>query len=70
MIGGLRGTVAGRPRGAGEHGAGIRRDHDYLTEGGVFPERLITQLIDREAAASSKISRLPHPMEFAMYYDI
>ena len=50
--------------------AELKRDHDYLTAGGVFPERLINQLIDREAKASSKISRLPHPMEFAMYYDI
>ncbi|MBO4267435.1 MAG: type I glutamate--ammonia ligase [Lachnospiraceae bacterium] len=48
----------------------LEADHDYLTAGGVFPERLLEQLIARNKAASSKISKLPHPMEFAMYYDL
>ena len=48
----------------------LEKDHDYLTAGGVFPERLIKQLIGRNRAAASKISKLPHPMEFAMYYDL
>ena len=48
----------------------LEADHDYLTAGGVFPERLISQLISRYREASSKIMRLPHPMEFAVYYDL
>ncbi|MBO4900977.1 MAG: type I glutamate--ammonia ligase [Lachnospiraceae bacterium] len=48
----------------------LEADHDYLTAGGVFPERLLDQLIARERASASKISKLPHPMEFAMYYDL
>lgn len=48
----------------------LKADHDYLTAGGVFPERLLDQLTARYKAASSKISKLPHPMEFAMYYDL
>ena len=48
----------------------LEKDHDYLTAGGVFPERLLKQLIVRNRAAASKISKLPHPMEFAMYYDL
>ena len=48
----------------------LEKDHDYLTAGGVFPERLLKQLIARNRAAASKISKLPHPMEFAMYYDL
>ncbi len=50
--------------------AELEADHDYLTAGGVFPERLLQQLIKRNRAAASKISRLPHPMEFALYYDL
>ena len=48
----------------------LAEDHDYLTAGGVFPERLLTQLIGRCRKASSRISRLPHPAEFAEYYDL
>ncbi len=48
----------------------LEKDHDYLTAGGVFPERLLNQLIARYRKSSSMISKLPHPMEFAMYYDL
>lgn len=62
--------LTGLPATLEEAIAALRADHDYLTAGGVFPERLIEQLIEREQKASSAISRIPHPMEFAMYYDI
>lgn len=62
--------LTGLPASLEEAIAALRADHDYLTAGGVFPERLIEQLIEREQKASSAISRIPHPMEFAMYYDI
>ncbi len=48
----------------------LEKDHDYLTAGGVFPERLLFQLIARYRKSSSLISKMPHPMEFAMYYDL
>ena len=48
----------------------LEKDHDYLTAGGVFPERLISQIIARNKKAASAVSKLPHPMEFAMYYDL
>ena len=35
-----------------------------------YRERLLEQLISREKAAAGKINKLPHPMEFAMYYDL
>ncbi len=50
--------------------AELEKDHDYLTAGGVFPERLLGQLVLRGRKSASLISRQPHPMEFAMYYDI
>ena len=48
----------------------LEKDHDYLTAGGVFPQRLIDQIIARDKKAASAISKLPHPMEFALYYDM
>lgn len=48
----------------------LEKDHAYLTEGGVFPERLIELLIEKHRKESEKVSRIPHPAEFAMYYDL
>ncbi len=48
----------------------LEKDHDYLTAGGVFPERLLHQLIARSRKNDDEISRIPHPAEFAKYYDL
>ena len=48
----------------------LEKDHDYLTAGGVFPEELIQTLIKRYKSTASKISKIPTPMEFAIYYDL
>ncbi|MCR5487266.1 MAG: type I glutamate--ammonia ligase [Lachnospiraceae bacterium] len=48
----------------------LEQDHDYLLEGGVFPERLLNQLILRRRKDESEISRIPNPAEFAYYYDL
>lgn len=62
--------LTGLPASLDEAIAELEADHDYLTAGGVFPERLLNQLIKRNKAAASKVSRQPHPMEFALYYDL
>lgn len=48
----------------------LEQDHEYLTAGGVFPECLIKTWIKTMRADSSEISRIPHPAEFARYYDL
>lgn len=48
----------------------LEKDHEYLTRGGVFPERLIKIWIERKRAEAMRISRIPHPAEFEKYYDI
>lgn len=48
----------------------LEQDHEYLTAGGVFPQRLLDQLISRRKADNSYITKLPHPAEFEMYYDL
>ncbi|MCR5595309.1 MAG: type I glutamate--ammonia ligase [Lachnospiraceae bacterium] len=62
--------LTGLPATLDEAIAELKADHDYLTVGGVFPERLLDQLTARYKKASDKITKLPHPMEFAMYYDL
>lgn len=62
--------LSGLPASLDEAIEELKRDHDYLTVGGVFPERLLEQLISRCKKASDRISRLPHPAEFAEYYDL
>ncbi|MCR5108932.1 MAG: type I glutamate--ammonia ligase [Lachnospiraceae bacterium] len=62
--------LTGLPTTLDEAIAALSKDHEYLMAGGVFPERLLDQLTSRYKKASNAISKLPHPMEFAMYYDL
>ncbi|MBR2914012.1 MAG: glutamine synthetase, partial [Oscillospiraceae bacterium] len=48
----------------------LEADHDYLTEGGVFPERLIEIWLKKKRAEAAAINKIPHPAEFASYYDL
>ena len=48
----------------------LEADHDYLTAGGVFPERLIQIWLERKRKESLEISQIPHPAEFEKYYDL
>ncbi len=48
----------------------LEADHDYLTAGGVFPERLIELWVAKKRAEGKEITQMPHPAEFAKYYDL
>ena len=49
----------------------LEADHDYLLEGGVFTEDVITHWVDYKRAHEVDELRLrPHPWEFYLYYDI
>lgn len=48
----------------------LEADHEYLTRGGVFPERLIQIWLERKRKEALKISQIPHPAEFEAYYDL
>ncbi len=45
-------------------------DHDFLTEGGVFPQRLIDIWIANRRAETTMYNQLPQPIEFSLYYDL
>ena len=48
----------------------LEADHDFLTEGGVFPERLIELWIKNKRAEAARYNITPQPIEFEMYYDL
>jgi len=49
----------------------LEADHDYLLEGGVFTEDLISTWIAYKREVEIDAIRLrPHPYEFSLYYDI
>lgn len=50
--------------------AALEADHDYLTAGGVFPERLLAQWVAKKRREAEQINRVPHPAEFTKYYDL
>ena len=48
----------------------LEADHDYLTAGGVFPERLIEIWLGKKRQESRELSQIPHPAEFQRYFDL
>ncbi len=48
----------------------LEADHDYLTVGGVFPEELLKNFIANKRQECAELSRIPHPAEFAKYYNL
>ena len=62
--------LTGLPASLDEALDALEADHDYLTAGGVFPERLLAQHIKRKRADAAAVARYPHPAEFAKYYDL
>ena len=48
----------------------LEADHDYLTEGGVFPKELIASFIKQKRAECLELSKIPHPAEFEKYYNL
>ncbi len=48
----------------------LEADHDFLTEGGVFPKRLIDIWIRNKRAEAAEYNQLPQPVEFSLYYDL
>ncbi len=48
----------------------LEADHDFLTEGGVFPQQLIDIWVKNKRAEAAEYNQLPQPIEFSMYYDL
>ena len=48
----------------------LEADHDYLAEGGVFPEHLIRNFIANKRKEVFELSKIPHPAEFDRYFNL
>lgn len=48
----------------------LERDHAFLTEGGVFPERLIEIWLQNKREEVARYNEMPQPIEFEMYYSL
>lgn len=62
--------VQGLPKSLPEALDELEKDNEYLRQGGVFPQRLIETWIKRRRADADKVNSVPHPAEFALYYDL
>lgn len=58
------------PRSLDEALDALAADHEFLTAGGVFPERLIEIWIRKRRKEAAYYNQLPQPVEFDMYYDL
>jgi glutamine synthetase len=59
------------PGSLGEVLDNLERDHEYLTEGGVFTEDMIEAWLSYKRGVEIDPIRLrPHPHEFELYYDV
>lgn len=58
------------PSSLGEALDALEADNEYLTRGGVFPKQLLDAWIARKRAEVETINRIPHPAEFAHYFDV
>ena len=48
----------------------LEKDHDYLLEGGVFPEILIKNFIKTKREELKEINKVPSPIEFEKYFNL
>ena len=62
--------LGGLPTSLSAAAEALRKDHEYLTKGGVFPQRLIDLIVEDELHEDAELAKYPHPKEFAMYYDL
>ena len=58
------------PRSLDEALNALESDNGFLLAGGVFPQRLLEIWVRNKRADASRYHRLPHPVEFEMYYDL
>jgi len=48
----------------------LEKDNQYLLQGNVFTSRLLEIWIEKKREELDKLSQIPHPAEFGLYYDL
>jgi glutamine synthetase len=66
-----RENIKGLPRNLEEAMDALKKDNEFLLKGGVFTKELIDTWIKNKLDKEyKKISIIPHPAEFELYYDL
>ncbi|MTI94098.1 MAG: type I glutamate--ammonia ligase [Firmicutes bacterium] len=58
------------PKSLDEAADALERDHQFLLAGGVFTSGLIQDQLRRIRSDAQEVNNVPHPLEFAKYYDL
>ena len=58
------------PKSLDEALAALEKDHHFLLQGDVFPQRLIDLWIENKRREAHRVNEIPHPLEFELYYDL
>lgn len=58
------------PRSLDEALDALEADHEFLLKGGVFPKSLLETWVKKKREEARAINQVPHPAEFAYYYDL
>jgi len=48
----------------------LRKDHEYLLEGGVFTDDMLNAYIELKQEEDTRVRSTPHPCEFELYYSL
>ncbi|XMB87153.1 type I glutamate--ammonia ligase [Mycoplasmatota bacterium WC44] len=62
--------VDGLPTSLIEAAKALEEDHEFLLAGGVFTENIIQNHINRIKKDFFLVNRMPHPIEFELYYNL
>jgi glutamine synthetase len=66
-----RSKIKPLPSSLNEALSALERDHDFLTECGVFSEEMIKQWIEyKRNAEYFAVRNRPHPFEMSLYFDV
>ncbi len=58
------------PKSLEEAALALEKDYQFLLSGDVFPLGLIEDQVKRIRKEAERVSIVPHPLEFEMYYDL
>lgn len=65
-----RNKIGALPKNLAEALEALEQDHEYLLRGNVFTKELIQNWINLKRKEAKEVSIRPHPLEFALYYDL
>lgn len=65
-----RSSIKALPRFLEEAASALEEDCQFLLQGGVFTQELIQDQLKKIREDAAKVNAMPHPLEYALYYDL